>query len=219
MNTMIQHINDLLFLHDCVVLPEFGGIISNYTSSHFDEKSLMFYPPKKELAFNKNLFKNDGLLISYITEKDGMSYEKASKCVSYFIEDLKVKLNQGQRVVFENVGVFFCDRKFNILFEPSDYNFLSDSWGMNELTLDAETYNKVSKVTKTFGKKLKLGMAAAAFGGAVYVVGSNIDNVNINKVEASIGVGDLFKASGTDTNKPEISPEDEIIDYNPFKTK
>lgn len=218
MNTMIQHINDLLFLHDCVIIPGFGGIISNQTSSYLDEKSLVFYPPKKELAFNLNLSKNDGLLITYIAEKEDMTYEKAFKCVSYFVEDLKVKLNQGQRVVFENIGVFFCDKRFNVLFDPSDYNFLADSWGMNELTLDTEMYNKVSKVSKTFGKKLKLGVAAAAFGGAVYVVGNNVDTVGIDKLEASVGVGNLFNNSA-DVNKPEISPEDEIIEYNPFKTK
>lgn len=219
MKTMIQHINDLLFLHDCVVLPEFGGIISNYASSYFDEKSLVFYPPKKELAFNKNLSKNDGLLVTYVSEKEGMSYERASKCVGYFIEDLKVKLNQGQRVVFENIGVFFCDRKFNILFEPSDFNFFADAWGMSEITLDVDAYKNINKTPRSISKKFKYGLAAAAFGGAMYVLGDNSDNISFDKIEASIDVTDLFTVGNDDSDKPEISPEDEIIDYNPFNTK
>lgn len=215
MNSMLQHINDLLFLHECVVLPGLGGIISNYSASYFDEKSSIFYPPKKELSFNKNLSKNDGLLISYVSEKEAVSYEKAAKYVAYYIEDLKVKLNQGQRVVFENVGVLYCDRKFNILFEPFDFNFLADSWGMDELSLDDDTYSEVSRVSQGVGYKVKIGIAAAAFGGTMFVAGATKDSINFNHMQASLGLTDVFSEESR-VDKPEISPDDELLNCNPF---
>lgn len=215
MNTMLQHINDLLFLHECVVLPGLGGIISNCSSSYYDEKNSMFYPPKKELSFNRNLSKNDGLLINYVSEKDAITYERATKSVSYFVEDLKVKLNQGKRVVLENIGVLYCDRKFNILFEPFDFNFLADSWGMDEISLDVQTYSEVSKVSQGIGHKVKIGVAAAAFGGTMFAAGVTKDNININRMRASFGVTDIF-SDDIREKIPEISPDDELLNYDPL---
>jgi hypothetical protein len=215
MNITLQHINDLLFLHECVVLPDFGGIISNYCASSFEEKTSTFYPPKKELSFNKNLSNNDGLLITYISEKEGVSYEKAARGLSFFVEDLKVKLNRGQRVVFDNIGVFYLDRKFNILFEPFDYNFLADAWGMSKLSLDKEAYAQIVKAPNKIASRLKFGIAAATIGGSMFVVGSNKEDINLNRLEASIGITDLF-ANNSEEAKAEISPEDELIHTNPF---
>lgn len=215
MNTTLQHINDLLFLHECVVLPDFGGIISNYSPSHFDENTCIFYPPKKELSFNKNLSNNDGLLITYISQKEGISYEKAARSLSFFVEDLRVKLHRGQRVVFDNIGLFYCDKKFNILFEPFDYNFLAEAWGMTKLSLDKETDNASHKNTRGIARILKLGIAAAVIGASMFILGSNKDEINLNKLEASIGITDLFTTDSKEA-KAEISPEDELIIANPF---
>ena len=55
-------IRELLFGHDCVIVPGFGGFIGNYTPASIDKSSGTFYPPVKQISFNRNLNHNDGLL-------------------------------------------------------------------------------------------------------------------------------------------------------------
>ena len=60
-------IRELLFGHDCVIIPGFGGFIGNYNPAHIDKNSGTFYPPVKQISFNRNLNHNDGLLVGRIS--------------------------------------------------------------------------------------------------------------------------------------------------------
>jgi len=61
-----NYIKDLLYRYDCVIVPHFGGFVTNKTSAQIGEDSLTFYPPTKQVGFNVNLNHNDGLLANYI---------------------------------------------------------------------------------------------------------------------------------------------------------
>ena len=78
MHKFIEYISDLLFLHDCVIIPDFGGFICNYKSAYIDDESGLICPPSKDILFNRNLTHNDGLLVSWIAGKENISYEKAT---------------------------------------------------------------------------------------------------------------------------------------------
>ncbi len=60
-------IRELLFGHDCVIVPGFGGFIGNYTPARIDKRTGTFYPPVKQISFNRNLNHNDGLLVGKIS--------------------------------------------------------------------------------------------------------------------------------------------------------
>ncbi|MCX6268123.1 MAG: hypothetical protein NTW16_12315, partial [Bacteroidetes bacterium] len=72
-------IADLLSLHDCVIIPGFGGFIGNYSPARIDQVNHTFHPPTKELLFNVNLKQNDGLLASAIAASWMISYADACK--------------------------------------------------------------------------------------------------------------------------------------------
>ncbi|NLA48282.1 MAG: hypothetical protein GX876_02335, partial [Bacteroidales bacterium] len=55
-------IRELLFSHDCVIVPGFGGFVGNYAPARIDRATSTFYPPSKQISFNRNLRNNDGLL-------------------------------------------------------------------------------------------------------------------------------------------------------------
>lgn len=137
MHKFIDYISDLLFLHDCVIIPDFGGFICNYKSAYIDADSGMICPPGKDILFNRNLTHNDGLLVNWIADKENISYDKAAKQLTLFCEDLKIRLNQKQRVVFGDIGVFFTDRRFNIIFEPGKNNFFSEAFGMEAIVMES----------------------------------------------------------------------------------
>ena len=66
-HSIVHYISELLYYHDCVVIPEFGGFITTHKSSILDSNALKIYPPSKQISFNKKLQSNDGLLIQKIS--------------------------------------------------------------------------------------------------------------------------------------------------------
>ncbi len=135
MHRFVEYISDLLYLHDCVIIPRFGGFICNYKSAYIDETSGLICPPTKEILFNRNLTHNDGLLVNWIANKENISFEKATSQLLLFSEELKIKLNQRQQVVFGEIGVFSTDRRFNIIFEAGKQNFYAGTFGMEPLKI------------------------------------------------------------------------------------
>ena len=40
-----EHISELLFEHDCVIVPDFGGFVCNYAPARIDPVKHLFEPP------------------------------------------------------------------------------------------------------------------------------------------------------------------------------
>ena len=216
MHKFIDYISDLLFLHDCVIIPDFGGFICNYRSAYIDETTGVICPPGKDILFNRNLTHNDGLLVNWIADKENISYDKATKQLILFCEDLKIRLNQKQRIVFGDIGVFSTDRRFNIIFEPGKNNFFSEAYGMEAIeTAPAELSEKLKPLginTPTnrnipeiptyvninqgnfLHRLLKYGLAAAGITGIVVVLQMDIFNF------------DQDDTSGVITNTTTVQP-------------
>lgn len=152
MYRFIEYISDLLFLHDCVIIPDFGGFICNYKSAYVDRHSGLLCPPAKAISFNRSLTHNDGLLADWIACKEKISYEKANTLLALFCEDLKVRLNRRQSVSFGRIGVFFTDRHFNIIFEPSESNFFADTFGMEPVKIPSGENGKSLPPTASAAK-------------------------------------------------------------------
>jgi hypothetical protein len=55
MENISKHISELLYFHDCVIVPGFGGLVANHITAVYDEEKNMFSPPAKEIVFNTNL--------------------------------------------------------------------------------------------------------------------------------------------------------------------
>ena len=79
--TIDTYISELLFLHDCVIIPEFGGFVGNNKSAVLNKNTNTIYPPSKKILFNKNLRTNDGLLINHISNSEVISNEKSKEFV------------------------------------------------------------------------------------------------------------------------------------------
>ena len=72
-----KHLSTLLKFHECVIIPDFGGFISNYIPSRFDPFRNVFLPPTKEIVFNSKINKNDGLLINHLVETEAVMVSDA----------------------------------------------------------------------------------------------------------------------------------------------
>ena len=141
LNTVDIYISELLFLHDCVIIPNFGGFVSNEKSAKLNKLTGALTPPSKEI-FNINLKTNDGLLITHIANKENISHELAKQKISDYVDSISNKLNTKKFLRIEKVGLFTQGYEGNITFiqdKTINYNLLS--YGLSP------TYNK--KIIRT----------------------------------------------------------------------
>ena len=129
--TIAKYINDLLYRYDCVIVPNFGGFITNRIGAKVNPFTNNFYPPTKQISFNAHLKQNDGLLVNYIASVENISFEKAiikiNETISSWEEILKHK-----QVVFDNIGNISLNENSQLIFEPKkNHNFLTNSFGLS----------------------------------------------------------------------------------------
>jgi hypothetical protein len=124
-------IRELLFTHDCVIVPGFGGFIGNFSPARVDNVTGTFYPPVKQISFNRNLSHNDGLLISKISLAAGVNYGDARNMVDEFVKVLSGRLAKGEKFVFDHLGTFENNSENNVRFEPEpNINYFPGSFGL-----------------------------------------------------------------------------------------
>lgn len=142
--TVANYIHDLLYRHDCVIVPNFGGFITNTIGAKIHEATHTFYPPSKQVTFNTHLKHNDGLLVNYIAKAENISFDIASEKVATTVLDWK-KGMQSEGVILDKVGTLVLDANGQYIFEPSQHvNYLSSAFGLapcNSATI--ERYQKV----------------------------------------------------------------------------
>ena len=126
-----KYIKDLLFDYECVILPGFGGFVVKDNSAFIDYNKNQFNPPYREIMFNPLLNSNDGLLITHISKKENITFKEAKQKVVDFVHEVNNKLEEGERVEFEGIGVVFKDENKNLIFEPlNSINFNPESFGL-----------------------------------------------------------------------------------------
>lgn len=147
-------IRELLFGHDCVIVPGFGGFIGNYTPARIDKSSGTFYPPVKQISFNRNLSHNDGLLIGRISGATSINYGDARNSVEEFVLEVRRKLSKGEKVVFDNIGSFLNNSEGSVQFEPDkNANYHLDSFGLESFQcLPLEGYDVRKRIVRHAGK-------------------------------------------------------------------
>jgi len=130
MKDLNVYIEELLYKHQCVIIPKFGAFISNRKSAKMaDDKT--FDPPKRELSFNASLNSNDGLLMKYVSEQSGIDYKLVEDYINLAVEGWKRILQQEQPLELERIGTLRQTREGRVSFEPAnDVNYLTDSFGM-----------------------------------------------------------------------------------------
>jgi hypothetical protein len=124
-------IAELLSLHDCVIIPGFGGFIGNYSPARIDPVHHVFHPPAKTLLFNINLKQNDGLLANKVAASSGTSYADACKLIDDFSEECRFILSTGKPFELPQVGRLFSGTEGIIHFEQDQIsNLLPDAFGL-----------------------------------------------------------------------------------------
>jgi cell division septation protein DedD len=125
------YIREMLFRHDCVIVPGFGAFIGNYFPARADRREGLFQPPSRKITFNRHLTGNDGLLIGHISSGLGTGYGEARDIVLEWADELRRKIMAGNPVPMDHLGTFSLNYERAIVFEPdTTVNYLLSSYGL-----------------------------------------------------------------------------------------
>lgn len=129
--TLATYIKDLLYRYECVIVPDFGGFVTNKISAQIDETSNTFYPPTKQVSFNHHLTHNDGLLANYIASSERISFEQANKRIVEIVASWNLQL-KSTVLELENIGSLTLNDENRLIFEPQNaHNYLLSSFGLS----------------------------------------------------------------------------------------
>ena len=147
-----SHIYPLLKKHNCIVIPNFGSFVCRNISAKFSENRSKLLPPNKEIVFNKNLKKNDGVLVKNISELKNISYSDAEEKINSWVKKTNKKINKGKSIAFENIGSLRKIDK-NFIFEPNRNSiFLKSSYGLS--AVDTVQINKTKIIKPSFNNTM-----------------------------------------------------------------
>lgn len=134
---LAKYISDLLYRYECVIVPNFGGFITNEISAKVNHYTHTFYAPSKQLTFNSHLQNNDGLLVNYVAASLNITYAKAMDFIANEVESWKNILKK-EELDIENIGSLTINAEGNYVFEPSNkVNYLTSSFGLNSFNSPA----------------------------------------------------------------------------------
>jgi hypothetical protein len=145
MQKIDKHISELLYDYDCVIVPNFGGFVSNYAAAKIHPVQHTFSPPYKRIVFNKNLKNNDGLLANHIAADLNTGFPEALKHIDHFVSGINSQLKEGKKVWIEDVGTLYWDVERNIQFEPATKNYLLEAFGLVQFQSPAIKRDTLSK--------------------------------------------------------------------------
>ncbi len=129
-----KHISALLYDHDCIIVPDFGGFVSSYAPAKVHPTQHIFHPPHKNITFNKHLKSNDGLLASQISRSENKTFTEANSILASFVSESTSAFKRGEKITLECIGSLYMDVERNIQFEPDhSTNYLTEAYGMTSL--------------------------------------------------------------------------------------
>ena len=130
MNPMIAFIEHLLYTHDCVIIPHFGGFVLNTQDFKLDDEQVI-HPKSKWVAFNERLQSDDGLLATSWAKENGISQKQAFAAVHQFGQTLSAQIKADKQFQFGNIGVFQVSKSGRLQFEPNQLiNFDLNQYGL-----------------------------------------------------------------------------------------
>ena len=135
---METYISELLYRHECVIVPGLGGFITNYRPAQIHPVSHTLRPPSKNIRFNNQLQANDGLLANYIADSENISFASAQQKIEHFVKSIQNDLAHKKEASLSKVGILSSDANGLVSFEPdTSLNYLLDAFGLEEIQTPA----------------------------------------------------------------------------------
>ena len=139
-------LKELLQLHDCVIFPNLGGFVAQYSPAKLELNKTVISPPSKQILFNKNLINNDGLLVNAVAKNKNITYQESLEFLGSLVLEINQNLDNQNQFEFDGIGVLF--RVQGVLnFKQKSSNLLTFSYGLRPINIEEfKSENKINKV-------------------------------------------------------------------------
>lgn len=144
---MKNYIQELLYEHNSVIIPSFGGFTAGYKPASIDHVQGVIFPPSKDLKFNRYLTINDGVLVQHICESKGWTRQEAEQAIKDWVVEMKTSLERREMLEFPSVGRLYLDYEGNFQFLQDNTNYNRTSFGLPTVGFYPVTRNR-QKVVK-----------------------------------------------------------------------
>jgi hypothetical protein len=221
-------ISRLLYDHDCVIIPGFGGFVCNYQPAMIHPVQHTISPPSKAISFNRNLQANDGLLVNHIAREQHISLTDATQVVQQWVHASRLQLKRGEALVLRQIGVFRLDVEGNMQFNPDpSVNYLKSSYGLRTITAEpilrgkeidfTEKFKQETKpqpIQRTYWRLAAAVLLLAAMGTVVQLMYSGVEIKPLNLDEAGVHafISRIFKTEEVVVAPLMPSPVEESIE-------
>lgn len=188
-----EHIGALLIEHDCVIVKGLGAFVASRVSAMVDKTRGVILPPRKEVVFNRSLLHNDGMLVGYISNQEGITIDEASGLVDEYVTKVKKQLQINGRYDIEGVGVLRRMGSDLIFVEDKSNALLADSYGFAPVKLEEQ---KLSVRQVMQSKEVRRFASTAAVLACLLLVSPDIRDGEIDsRMVVRSGYSDLFETS------------------------
>jgi len=141
---LLAYIKELLLLNDCVIIPGFGGFVTNYKQAGLNASN--FTAPSKSVSFNKKLNFNDGLFINHVASELGINYIAARKKIDLMVQELNYRLTDGEEIAVSGLGILKYDEQQHLVFTPKiETNLNIDAFGLGSFSYESLFARQVAR--------------------------------------------------------------------------
>ena len=236
MISLIQHIEYLMMYHDCVVVPGWGALIANYTSSQVRGADIV--RPIRSISYNSRITHNDGMLATSLSRRHNMTYAESCQFIDDNVSAFKQQLNTGVEVAFGHLGYFKLNDKNKIEFMPIHAEIACDEFfGLNNLefrTLAQGDNSDKAIITApvhiTWRERMKVAASIAAIIGlgvlfstpaivnnSAQTASFNVTEVKTKPVQQVVTVTPVSKAARNDVKFELIDDKQDVnVEESPF---
>lgn len=117
-NSITRHIEYLILRHDCVIVPELGAFIAQYSPARIDEATGVIMPPSRSISFNGDVAHNDGLLAASIARASSTTFDRALASIADQVAALKSQIDNGGEFAVGRLGILRGNAEGNLEFDP-----------------------------------------------------------------------------------------------------
>ncbi|MDR1938288.1 MAG: SPOR domain-containing protein [Tannerellaceae bacterium] len=212
---IVSHLEHLLRIHDCVVVPQFGGFVLQAVPASYVMGEHLFRPMHKEVVFNANLKHNDGLLANQYMDSYGVSYPRAYRMVEEDVEEIKSLLFKELKVSLGNVGMLRRGTEGQVVFQSGDVELFSvNSYGLSPFQVETWEDLQGGKTPRIAGEKRQIfyipvnrnilrGIASTAAAIALFLmISTPVKEINPSSYTASFVPAEMVRTA----NKTEATP-------------
>jgi len=175
-----RYFKEILWKNDFVSLPGIGSFVKTNQPATISPDGSKFFPPKQAVTFDVSRTFKDEAAELFFQEKFSISSVEATEKMNRFIENVKAKLDSGDKFLFDGLGSISKNNLGNIVFfQEEEANLASETYGLAPLDLisskevvlqpaDNESFDKKNVVDLRRRKRVQLLLGIAA---AVVIIG------------------------------------------------